>query len=289
LTVGVGSGTLDPMPYVYLDTNVYSYTRAENIGTLRAAMSLRGIVPRLGLADVDELLGDWETNRSAAVGRLQVARDLVGFDDILKQPCDLLGEAIRAYAAGEPTPSQILPPDQQELVEECLYRAARGRTDVDNVVREIIKGVRVLKDGFCRDMTDASARVRAEWEQIDAGRRRTVTFEEYWNAGAAQWAEDFATPLGLAAACRARGLGGLLEVRPVRFCVGAVTSWIFSIVVGDQPRRPQRNDGYDLWHALLGSAADVFVTRDERLAGLLARVPLPGFQVVASLDALLAD
>jgi uncharacterized protein with GYD domain len=105
LTVGVGSGTLDPMPQVYLDTNVYSCIHAENIETLRAAMSLCGIVPRL-----------------------QVARDLVGFDDILKQPCDLLGDAIRAYAAGELTPSQILPPDQQELVEECLHRAARGRT-----------------------------------------------------------------------------------------------------------------------------------------------------------------
>jgi hypothetical protein len=66
-------------------------------------------------------------------------------------------------------------------------------------------------------------------------------------------------------------------------------SWIFSIVVGDQPRRPQRNDGYDLWHALLASAADVFVTHDERLAGLLARVPLASFRVVPSLDALLAE
>src|SRR5207245_11365618 len=103
----------------------------------------RGIIPRLGLADIDVLLGDWETNRSAAVGRLQIARDLVGFDDILKQPRDLLEDTIRAYAAGAPTPSQILPPDQQELIAECLYRVARGRTAVDHVVQEIVGGVMV--------------------------------------------------------------------------------------------------------------------------------------------------
>src|SRR3989442_1280594 len=277
------------MPRVYLDTNVYSNTGAERVDALRAARGSRGIAPRLGLADVDEILGDWEANRSAAMGRLRVARDLVGFDAILNQPSDLLGDAIRAYAIGEPTPSQVLPPDQQELVEDCLYRAARGRTSVDHVVREIVGGVRVLKNEFCRDMTEARARALAEWEQVDPDRRRTVTFEEYWKAGAAEWAEDFAGHVGLAAACRERGLDGLLDVRTVRFCVGAVMSWIFSVVVGDQPRQPRRHDGYDLWHALQASAADVFVTGDERLAALLARVPLDGFRVAASLDELLAD
>jgi len=288
LTVRIASGTLDPMIRAYLDANAYSNTAAERIDALRAAMASRGIVPRLGLADVDEILGDWETNGPAAVARLQVARDLVGFDAILKQPRDLLGDAIRAYAAGEPTPAQILPPDQQELVEDCLYRAARGRTSVDHVVREIVSGVRVLKDVCCREMTEARARALAEWEQFDPARRRSVTFEEYWKAGARDWAEDFARHVGLADARREHGLDGLLDIRTVRFCVGAVMSWVFSVVVGNQPRQPRRNDGYDLWHALLASAADVLVTGDERLAALLARVPLDGFRVAASLDELLA-
>jgi hypothetical protein len=155
-------------------------------------------------------------------------------------------------------------------------------------MREVVQGVMVLKNEFRRAMTAARDQVLAEWETIEAARRRTVTFDEYWKAGATQWAEDFAAPLGLAVACRERGLDGLLEVRPVRFCVGAVMSWIFSIVVGDQPRRPQRSDGYDQWHAILAPTADVFVTHDERLVGLFARVPLDGFRVVASLEALLA-
>ena len=288
LTARIVSGTLEPMPSAYFDTNVYGCVRAEAVEALRAALAGREIVTRLSPTDIDELLGDWETNRSAAVGRLQVARDLVGFGDMLKQPRDLLGDAIGAYAAGKPPPSPTLPQDQQEVIADCLHRVVRGDTSVDQVVRQIVEGVRALKDEFCRDMVGASARARAEWELIDADRRRTVTFEAYWAAGAAQWAEDFADHVGLAAACRERGLDGLLDVRTVRFCVGAVMSWIFSVVVRDQPRRPQRQDGYDLWHALQASAADVFVTRDERLAGLLGRVPLDGFRVAASLGALLA-
>jgi hypothetical protein len=117
------------------------------------------------------LLGDWETNRSAAVARLQVARDLVGFDEILKQPRDLLGDAIRAYAAGEPPPPEILSADQQELVKDCLYRAARGRTSVDHVVSEIVAGVRTLKAEFSRDMTASSP-----WrnQRVVSSGRRTV-------------------------------------------------------------------------------------------------------------------
>jgi hypothetical protein len=113
------------------------------------------------------LLGDWETNRSAAVARLQV----VGFDEILKQPRDLLGDAIRAYAAGEPAPPEILSADQQELVKDCLYRAARGRSSVDHVVSEIVAGVRTLKAEFSRDMTASSP-----WrnQRVVSSGRRTV-------------------------------------------------------------------------------------------------------------------
>jgi hypothetical protein len=31
-------------------------------------------------------------------------------------------------------------------------------------------------------------------------------------------------------------------------------------------RLPHRNDGYDLWRAVLGSTVDMFVTLDRRLA-----------------------
>jgi hypothetical protein len=53
-------------------------------------------------------------------------------------------------------------------------------------------------------------------------------------------------------------------------------------------RAPDFGDGYDLWHTILASTADVFVTREQRLHDHVARVPgVSGFRVVKSLAAAL--
>ena len=78
---------------------------------------------------------------------------------------------------------------------------------------------------------------------------------------------------------------GLLAVRPVRGVVGATLSLLFSQVV--EKSDPDAGDGYDLWHALLASTADVFITRDGRLAKRLSRIPMDDFRVVSSISPLL--
>jgi hypothetical protein len=99
------------MPRAYFDTNVYdhidkAYVASADVDALRIASKGGELIARLSIADVEELLGQWETNRGAAVRKLQIARDIVGFQEILKQPCDLLKDAFKAYAAGELPPSQ---------------------------------------------------------------------------------------------------------------------------------------------------------------------------------------
>jgi hypothetical protein len=73
--------------------------------------------------------------------------------------------------------------------------------------------------------------------------------------------------------------------------VGAALSLVFATTFGDgvQSRLPRRGDGYDIWHAITASVADIFVTGDLALAAQLQRVPLDGFRVVTSLRALLDD
>jgi hypothetical protein len=94
-------------------------------------------------------------------------------------------------------------------------------------------------------------------------------------------------PPDYVAACRARGFNGLLDVRAMRLCVGALMSLIFAQIVGDgsQSRQPKLGDAYDLWHAILASVADVFVTYDKRFSELLKRVPI-GFHVFSSVPEL---
>jgi len=278
----------------YLDTSVYDridkgQVPAEEIRALRTALAHREVGAHLSLADVEELLGQWETDRPAAVRKLRLARDLVGFKGLLKPPARLLAEAIQAYAVGAPPPSPTLPRDQRRYLAACLEKVADGSTAFNSVVSGIVADVRRNKEDFLAGMAESGERTAAELNRSDAwqeAKRWAPTFDAFWAKAAPGWAEDFADRLGLADACRQRGLDGLLSVRTVRLSVGVALSLVFSQVL--ERREPHRSDGYDLWHATLASVADVFVTFDERLAGHLARVPVDdGFHVVTSLRALL--
>jgi hypothetical protein len=111
------------------------------------------------------------------------------------------------------------------------------------------------------------------------------TFENLWQLSAGYWAIEFANKVGLADACRRRGVAGLLEVRAVKVAVGVGVAFAYSAAVDG--RRYERNDGYDLWHAISASTADVFVTFDGYLKEALDRVPVSGFLVLDSVGELL--
>jgi hypothetical protein len=161
------------MQRVYFDTNVYDhiergYVASADVDALRSAMSRGDLVAHLSIVDIEEFLGQWETNRSGAIKKLQIAQDIVGFDEMLKQPSDLLTDAIRAYAAGDAAPLPIMPFDQRKVVEALLYRVAGGDTRLDPVVSDSLKKVRLMKERSLRNMTDSRTEVLAEWEEVVA-------------------------------------------------------------------------------------------------------------------------
>lgn len=281
------------MPNVYFDTNVYDhidkgYVSSADVDALRRALANRNLTARISIATVEELLGEWETNRNAAVRKLQIARDLVGFDGMMKQPRDLLADATAAYASGEVALSPLMPADQRNIIVSSLHRIAAGETTLDSVTSKSLHQVKLMKKDFRQGMAQSRKEVCEEWEKIVGKEGRNVTFPEYWAAGAVQFAEGLVPP-DYIDACRARGFDGLLEVRTVRLAVGALMSLIFSQIVGDgsQSREPQSGDAYDLWHAILASTADSFLTYDTRFAGLLGRVPIDNFRVFSSIPELL--
>jgi hypothetical protein len=72
------------MLHAYFDTNVYdhidkAYIAPADVDALRLALSSGELTAHLSIAAGDELLGQWKTDRSAAVRKLQIARDIVGF------------------------------------------------------------------------------------------------------------------------------------------------------------------------------------------------------------------
>jgi hypothetical protein len=127
----------------YVDTCVYDRVDkgkvpAEEIRALQTALALREVGAHLSLADVEGLLGQWETDRPAAVRKLRLARDLVGFKGLLKPPASLLTEAIQAYAVGAPLPSPTLPRDHRRYLAACPEKVADGSTAFNSVVSEIV-------------------------------------------------------------------------------------------------------------------------------------------------------
>lgn len=133
--------------------------------------------------------------------------------------------------------------------------------------------------------------MRAILDQETDQRESTRLDVNWFRESEAQvYAEALARGIGLDGACRRRGLDGLLNVRPVRLCAGVLAVYIFGTTVGcqGQPRMPVRSDQYDLWHAIMASTADAFVTYDRNFAKLLRLVPLDGFSVYSSISTLLA-
>jgi hypothetical protein len=288
------------MPRVYFDTTVYDAIAKDEVpfqdlDALRPMIARRKIVAYPSIVDVEELLGQWETEPAEAVRRLQIMGGLVGFSPMLKQPVDLLDDAIRAYAAKIAPPSPTLRPRDDATVAEHLRRIVRGDRSLDPKITEVVAHVKKRKQEAHTMFAEARSQSHAQlnWDQLAPQDRKAFRFEDYFASNARPWAESFAKPLGqeVLGACQRRGLDGLTEVRPVRICVGAVLSLIFAQIVGDgvQSRKARRGDGDDLWHALSASVADVFVTGDRALTQQLQRVPVKDFRVVSSIRELLDD
>jgi len=294
LTEPVLSGTLDWM-IVYIDANLYDHIEkgdrmppehrvpAEHCAAFRDARLSGRLSAYLSLTNVEELLGDWDRpeRRPAAIRRLRHARDLVGFDSILKPPNILMAEAIRAYAEGLPAPSPyLLPGDEQRgRIIDMLTSVADGKDEYTGLVLETVAAVRAMKAGSKVEMENATRQARAGIATLPPA-ERTPSWANF-RTDADHWALALAAHDGLADACRARGVDGLLGVRAVGLTVGAMQSMVYALSV--ERRAPRNGDGYDLWHAQQASAAEVFVTHDGELARRLNRIPVVGFTVVGSL------
>jgi hypothetical protein len=271
------------MTTVYLDTNVYDHIAKGEIPAepLIDARRRGEVTGHLSAPNVEELLGDWGRDSEAAVKRLQLADQLVGFENFLKQPADLLRDAIYACATATPPPPPLLPRKERRRVASGLRRITERRPGTAPLVAAILANVRRDKEEFRATMRQAQDQALAELGDP----RRFRTFEEFWEGAKAIWAEAVADGCGLVAQCRARGLEGLLEVRTVRLAVGAALSLVYAQTV--EGRRPDVGDGYDLRHAIAASTADVFVARDKPFTRLLKRIPMDGFRVVDRLEEIL--
>src|SRR2546422_10840636 len=119
------------MPTIYFDTTVYDDiakgdVAADDVERVRRLAARGAIRAYPSLMSVEELLGQWDSERGEALRRIKILRDLIGFDNILKQPRDLLDDAIHAYAGRRMTPPVILTPDHRDILVRYLEGLLHG-------------------------------------------------------------------------------------------------------------------------------------------------------------------
>jgi hypothetical protein len=278
------------VPAIYCDVNVYNDVERgaipnSVIEAFRQARARREISVHVGLPDIEEALGVWRQDPSTAARRLRTVDDLAGFDGLLQQPGVLFTEAFRAYATAAPTPSLLLPRRDRRHWARVFRKIAAGHSkSYGAIIDKVVSGAKSQKETFKKNMTAVRADALTDLaaKQLEG---RPLSFENYFDLGAETWASTFADRLGsdVGQKCRERGLAGLLTVPAVRLAVGTAMSIHHKQIWAG--RVADFGDGFDIWHALLASTADIFVTGDQRLYEHVARIPnVPGFQAARSLD-----
>jgi len=86
-------------------------------------------------------------------------------------------------------------------------------------------------------------------------------------------------------ACRNRDLQDMLAFRSAQMCVGIHLSYGYAQIV-EPHTKMDKGDSRDIQHAVVASAADIFITHDKEFRKLLKRIPIKEFQVAGLHDLL---
>jgi hypothetical protein len=158
---------------------------ADDVRDFRAAVASGELVVRGSIVDLEESLGLWKEDRAAAQRRLNIFRELAGFDRLLKQPSDLLECAIQVYAAGASMPSPLLPRRERLQLAASLERIAAGDVKLDRIVDEILAGGRAQKESVQVGMNAGREKGVAELKsKYRPDELRAVRFEDFFEGGA---------------------------------------------------------------------------------------------------------
>lgn len=252
---------------------------AEKLSALRAAINEKTLTVLLSTTVLEETLPALNLSPGILRQDLKVIFGLVQKRRMIKSSGDLLTEAVQSYAFDRRLPDMLT--RTPRFLEDFLVK---GR--VSRELRGFVDAVVAQGGEFTANFTDTFREARRVGEERNVG--TPEDFEELWNVVAPAIAEDWAKHCGLYGRCVKRGMEGLLEVRAIRLYAIYYTAWIHSKWFGEQgkPGKVVASEKGDFFHSVQAAAADVFVTRDRRLARWLGKIPVGNFEIL-SLDELL--
>src|SRR5262245_41702122 len=265
----------------YFDTNVFDHI-SKGIGVkntdsavLRSAIKTGTISIVLSYLNLEEALSALQQSASLALAQLRLVLELAEERHFVKPLHMLLADDIRCYAEGKALLEPFIALDL--IIQSNLRTLLIAPERIDELL-SLIKETQKQKEDFMDAMRKAGAEVLPSAKKfLRDNHGRPPEWQVYWDRLAEGFAEGFAVKHDLDL-CRKRGIKGLLEVRSVKMAAGSSVSFAYAETF--EKRTPKLGDSRDLQHAVLASAADVFVTHDRNLARLLQRIPQVCFQIM---------
>lgn len=267
------------MKTVYCDTNVFDRIHKRlgvtdsDLHALKAAAKKAHLSILLSVLNIEEVLAAIRADPTLAIRELWLILELADWRRILKPPDILVMDDVTAYAHGAVVPQPFLDNDDPLRVGLQTLRNPTQR-DIDELM-PLLDESREQREDFRSGMRAAREQVLPYAKKLSGWQ---PPFDDYWAKLAPKFAEAFAERAGLIEDCRALGITGLLDLRSARMAVGAGLSLAYAETFED--RTPKMGDSRDQQHAVLASAADVFVTQDRQFASLLRRIPIDRLQIL---------
>lgn len=264
---------------VYFDTNIFShiYTRhrisGAGIKTLEGEVGSGVLRIFTSLPVLEETNAARLTDLDQANGRLELIRTLTVQRQIIKHHSHILRDDVQAYANGETLPTKFQEP-YPGMHDLFWDHTAKNYKTLDKAAKDTNDRVSAFK----KDMNDTfNNKIRPLVKEAKK-RGEQQTFPDYWNHMAEPWVEVVADKYGFLKECKARGLGGLLDVHSVRMNTIAQLSLTFANTY--EKGGFDRGNSRDMHHVICASAIPIFVTDDEPLTKVLARMPPPNLEVI---------
>ncbi len=260
---------------IYFDKNVcnavknHLFTGSGEYELIKSSIKAGIITIPVSLTVLEEAL-PIHRSRSKIMFMLekQVLSELVNWDLIIKYPADLLREEIEAYVSDRrpnPFDNYTLSPDDL-FNDDPKHAAAWDKVDVETKKQK-------------QPHWDSLLAIRRKFLDIPRDQRLgpNFPFSRFWEIQVLNTLEQYVAKFGFLKQCKKKGIDGLLNFRAVRLTVGYDLAYYYAKFICEG--RMLTSDSLDQHHAALTSAADIFVTNDERLAKILALIPMEKYAV----------
>ena len=247
---------------------------AADIGALRKAIYSRTVSIPLGLHNLEEIVLARQASPQAMAAQLRLLLSISNWRVLLKPCGQLLGDDLRAFAAGADPARPFLHGAMQNAVTTGISELLESDgEELNEDFAQALDEARREREAFVAGLGEFLAECGTRFTPPPAA----DAFDEYFERNAPEVAAALADRAGVDAEFRRRGTEAILALKSVRMWVGAALSLACALSLEGRPARAE--EANEVMHAASGAAAaDTFVTADARALPWLSRVAIDGLR-----------